>query len=139
MIMTRTSLLAPDGADDPSARRGAGFRVRSARALGRAATEPTRMSASSAAASQLCARNTWIRDPSGGEAVGDVLVLDVSPKSGDVLKGTAYDPKRKLGYSMTISASKDKLDTRGCIVGGLICKTVKLDATAPENSAYSST
>lgn len=71
----------------------------------------------------LCATNVWIRDTSKGEEVGDVLVMKVSQGAG-VLTGTAYDPKRKLSYSMKIAGSGDGLSTRGCIVGGLICKTV---------------
>lgn len=71
----------------------------------------------------LCATNVWIRDSSKGEAVGDVLVMKVSQADG-VLTGTAYDPKRKISYSMRISGSTDALSTRGCIVGGLICKSV---------------
>jgi len=52
------------------------------------------------------------------------LLADVPHTRPTSVFGTAYDPKRKLNYSMTISTAKDKLDTRGCIVGGLICKTV---------------
>ena len=72
----------------------------------------------------FCATNTWIRDSSKGESVGDVLIMKVKQGQGAVLTGTAYDPKRKLSYSMRISGSANALSTRGCIVGGLICKTV---------------
>lgn len=71
----------------------------------------------------LCATNTWIRDPSSGEAVGDVLIMKVSQAAGE-LTGTAYDPKRKLNFQMRISGSADTLKTRGCVVGGLLCKSV---------------
>ncbi|MBB5751513.1 DUF2147 domain-containing protein [Prosthecomicrobium pneumaticum] len=71
----------------------------------------------------LCATNLWIRDTSKGEAVGDVLIMDVEP-AGATLRGTAQDPKRGLRYSIRISRSGDRLQTRGCMLGGLLCKTV---------------
>lgn len=72
----------------------------------------------------LCATNIWIRDSSKGEAVGDVLIMKVKPTGSGALTGTARDLKRKLTYSLRISVSADTLKTRGCVLGGLVCKTV---------------
>jgi uncharacterized protein (DUF2147 family) len=72
----------------------------------------------------LCATNIWVNDPSKAEAVGDRLVMTVKADSSSKLTGTAFDPKRDLNYSMTIKVSPSSLVTTGCIVGGLICKTV---------------
>ncbi|MEW6632036.1 MAG: DUF2147 domain-containing protein [Pseudomonadota bacterium] len=71
---------------------------------------------------QLCATNLWIRDTSKGEQAGDKLIMTLKPKSGQVLVGKAYDPKRKLTYSMTLTVTQGGLSTRGCMVGGLVCK-----------------
>jgi uncharacterized protein (DUF2147 family) len=72
----------------------------------------------------LCATNLWIRDTSKGENVGDRLVMTLKPVSDSTLKGTAYDAKRGLTYSMTLKVAGKRLTTRGCIIGGLICKDV---------------
>jgi uncharacterized protein (DUF2147 family) len=72
----------------------------------------------------LCATNLWIRDTSKGEAVGDKLIMTLTPKSGTTLTGKAYDPKRNLTYSITLQVSGKSLKTKGCVVGGLICKDV---------------
>ena len=72
----------------------------------------------------ICATNVWIKDTSGGEEVGDKLVMAVKPKSDGVLVGKAFDPKRGLSYSMEITVRKDSLATRGCIIGGLLCKAI---------------
>ena len=72
----------------------------------------------------ICATNLWIRDSSGGESVGDKLVMTVKPKSVDTLSGKAFDPKRKLTYSIQMKVGKASLLTRGCVVGGLVCKNV---------------
>ena len=76
----------------------------------------------------LCATNLWIRDTSMGEEVGDRLVMNLKPTSSATLEGTAYDPKRKLSYSMTLRLDGKSLMTRGCVVGGLICKDVRWTA-----------
>lgn len=71
----------------------------------------------------LCATNLWIKDTSGGEAVGDRLVMDVKPE-GDKLAGTAFDAKRNRSYSIAITAQGATMSTRGCILGGVLCKSV---------------
>lgn len=72
----------------------------------------------------ICATNVWIRDTSKGEEVGDKLVMTVKPQSANVLSGKAYDPKRNLTYAITLKTGSNSLTTRGCVVGGLICKEV---------------
>lgn len=71
----------------------------------------------------LCATNLWIKDTSGGEEVGDRLVMDVKPE-GDKLSGTAFDAKRNRSYSIAITASGATMSTRGCVLGGILCKSV---------------
>jgi uncharacterized protein (DUF2147 family) len=72
----------------------------------------------------LCATNLWIKDTSHGEKVGDRLVMTVKPKSADTLVGRAFDPKRNLRYAIQVKVKKASLVTRGCIIGGLVCKDV---------------
>lgn len=72
----------------------------------------------------ICATNIWIGDTSGGENVGDRLVLTVSEGSAGTLVGTAYDPQRNLTYSMEMTIDARQLKTRGCILGGMLCKSV---------------
>lgn len=72
----------------------------------------------------LCATNVWIGDTSGGEEVGDRLVMTVAPDDRGRLAGTAFDPKRDLTYSIRIDVREAKLVTRGCILGGLLCKSI---------------
>jgi uncharacterized protein (DUF2147 family) len=81
-----------------------------------------------ACGSQICATNLWIGDTSGGEAVGDQLVMSLSPQPDGSLAGTAYDPKRDRRYSLTIRVSSDQLVTRGCLLGRFLCRDVKWTA-----------
>ncbi|MBD9446662.1 MULTISPECIES: DUF2147 domain-containing protein [unclassified Rhizobium] len=75
--------------------------------------------------SNICATNLWIRDTTKGEEAGDRLVMSLQPKSSDTLAGTAYDPKRDRTFSVTVRVSDKSLLTRGCILGGLLCKNVR--------------
>ncbi len=72
----------------------------------------------------LCAINVWIRDP-GDEKVGDRLVLNVKPTAPGVLEGAAFDPRRNLSFSSRITYSDSVMTTSGCVLGGLLCKSVK--------------
>lgn len=72
--------------------------------------------------SALCATNVWIRDTSKGEEVGDRLIMSLDRKSESKLAGTAYDPKRDRRYNITVIVGHDMLTTRGCILGGLLCR-----------------
>lgn len=73
---------------------------------------------------KICATNLWIGDTSKGEAPGDRLVMSLQQKSADTLAGTAYDAKRDRTYSITVQVSNNALVTRGCILGGLLCRDV---------------
>lgn len=72
----------------------------------------------------ICATNLWIGDTSKGEEAGDRLVMSLKPKSADTLTGTAYDAKRDRTYAITVQVSGKSLVTRGCILGGVLCKNV---------------
>ena len=74
--------------------------------------------------SKLCATNLWIKDTSKGEEVGDRLVMTLNRKSPTKLTGTAYDPKRDKNYAITLVVDSGSLITRGCILGGLLCRDV---------------
>ena len=73
---------------------------------------------------RFCAVNTWIRDPSKGEAVGDRLVMTLQPRDPVRLAGEAFDEKRGLKYSLLISVADDAMTTQGCVLSGIVCKTM---------------
>jgi uncharacterized protein (DUF2147 family) len=77
----------------------------------------------------VCATNLWIGDTSKGEEVGDRLEMSLKPKSAGTFSGTAYDPKRNLRYSITVTKQKSGLVTQGCVLSGVLCKNVRWTAT----------
>ena len=73
---------------------------------------------------KVCAVNLWIGDTSGGEEVGDRLVMTLARQGEGKFEGTAFDPKRGRSYAISITTSGDRLTTRGCILGRLLCRNV---------------
>jgi uncharacterized protein (DUF2147 family) len=73
----------------------------------------------------LCAVNTWIRDPAEGELVGDRLVLALQPRDHGALTGEAFDERRKLRYSLLISVHGNAMTTEGCLLSGVMCKSLR--------------
>jgi uncharacterized protein (DUF2147 family) len=73
---------------------------------------------------RFCAVNTWIKDPGNGEAVGDRLVMTLQPRDPVRLAGEAFDEKRGRKYTMLISVGQDAMTTQGCVLAGIVCKTM---------------
>ncbi len=69
----------------------------------------------------ICAINTWIKAGNRDEKVGDTLVMTVT-QADTTWAGKAYDPQRKLTYRLTMVVGEKTMTTRGCVLGGLICK-----------------
>lgn len=78
----------------------------------------------------ICAINVWIRDADKqDENVGDRLVFRIARKA-DAWHGTAYDPRRGLNLTATLKASGDRMETTGCALGGIICRTTQWTRSA---------
>lgn len=73
---------------------------------------------------RLCAVNTWTRDPSSGDAVGDRIVMTLRPRAATALAGEAFDEKRRLTYAVNISVDQDAMKTEGCLMAGVVCRTM---------------
>lgn len=72
----------------------------------------------------ICATNTWIKPGTEDEKAGDVLVLKVSKVSADSYSGSAFDPQRDRTYKIILDVGDSTMTTRGCVLGGLLCKDV---------------
>jgi uncharacterized protein (DUF2147 family) len=72
----------------------------------------------------LCAVNTWVRNPDKGELVGDRFVMTVKPRQPATLAGEAFDVRRGLTYTVQISVDQDAMTTKGCLVAGVVCRTM---------------
>jgi len=72
----------------------------------------------------ICATNTWIKPGTPSEKKDDVLVMTIAPVSDGHYEGSAYDPQRKMTYKMSLDVDGKSMTTKGCVLGGLLCKGV---------------
>ena len=72
----------------------------------------------------ICATNTWIKPGTPSEKTGDVLIMKIKPVSDSEYEGSAFDPQRDMNYGITVTVTEAKMTTKGCVLGGLLCKGV---------------
>lgn len=72
----------------------------------------------------ICATNTWIKPGTKSEKAGDVLVMSVKNDGTGNYKGKAFDPQRNMNYKLNMKVKGDSMTTQGCVLGGLLCKSV---------------
>ncbi len=71
----------------------------------------------------ICAVNTWTKDPYGQEKTGDRFIMTLVSTDSGHWTGSAFDPQRHLVYSMDVSLNGGQLTTHGCITGSSMCQT----------------
>jgi uncharacterized protein (DUF2147 family) len=71
-----------------------------------------------------CAFNTWIKPGTKGEKVGDKLFVKVSSSGPSFMKAEGFDPQRNMTYSMRIEIGARAMTTHGCVLGGLMCRSM---------------
>lgn len=88
-----------------------------------------------ACGSALCGTIVWLKKPdvdknNPNEAersrslVGVKVFFDMVPNGADKWAGKAYNPEDGRIYSGYMTLEGDKLTTQGCVLGGIICKSV---------------
>ena len=72
----------------------------------------------------VCGRVTWVRDADDPARVGQQVFFDMKPSGENAWAGTAFNPEDGRNYAGKMTMSGDRLVTAGCVLGGLICKSV---------------
>ena len=73
--------------------------------------------------SAVCGHVTWLRDPGNSPAkVGPRVFYDMKPDGGG-WTGSAFNPDDGRTYTGKASVSGSSMTTKGCVLGGLICKS----------------
>ena len=83
----------------------------------------------------LCGTIAWEQTPRNDEnnpdpakrsrpLVGVQVFFNMKPAGDNRWNGSAYNPEDGKTYSGGMTLEGDKLTTKGCVLGGLICKSV---------------
>lgn len=73
----------------------------------------------------MCGTISWLKDTSGPAKLGQRIFYDMKPNGAGKWSGSAFNPEDGKTYSGTMSLAGDTLTTAGCVMGGLICRSVK--------------
>ena len=73
----------------------------------------------------VCGAISWLKDPKNDPGkVGQQVFFDMKPSGDNIWKGSAFNPDDGKTYSGKLTLSGDRLVTAGCVLGGLICKSM---------------
>ena len=74
--------------------------------------------------SAVCGAITWVKDPKSPGKVGQQVFFDMKPAGDNKWTGSAFNPEDGKTYSGKMTMSGNSLNTAGCILGGMLCKSV---------------
>ena len=73
----------------------------------------------------LCGTLVWLRDGTDPNAkVGQRIFFDMKASGENAWNGSAFNPEDGKTYVGKMTVAGDRLTTSGCVLGGLICKSV---------------
>ena len=73
----------------------------------------------------MCGTIVWLKPGITTNAkIGQRVFYDLKPASANSWAGKAFEPASGSEYSGKVSVEGSSLSTAGCVLGGLICKTV---------------
>lgn len=73
----------------------------------------------------ICGTIAWLKDAEGPAKLGQKIFYDMKPSGTGKWSGSAFNPEDGKTYSGTMTLAGDTLTTAGCVLGGLICRSVK--------------
>jgi uncharacterized protein (DUF2147 family) len=72
----------------------------------------------------MCGSIIWLKDESGPAKIGQRVFYDMMPDGANKWAGKAFNPEDGKIYAGKMTLSGSSLTTAGCVLGGLICKSV---------------
>lgn len=73
----------------------------------------------------MCGTLAWLKDANGPAKVGQRIFYDMKASGPGKWSGSAFNPEDGKTYSGTMTVAGDTLTTTGCVMGGMICRSVK--------------
>lgn len=73
----------------------------------------------------MCGTVAWVKEGAKtASKVGMKVFFDMKPSGGGKWSGSAFNPEDGKTYSGTMTLKGNTLSAGGCVLGGLICKSV---------------
>jgi uncharacterized protein (DUF2147 family) len=74
--------------------------------------------------SNYCGTIVWLKSTDGPAKVGQRVFFDMAENGTNKWSGKAFNPEDGKTYSGTMTLNGRSLTTAGCVLGGMICKSV---------------
>lgn len=71
----------------------------------------------------ICGTVTWLKNPDSPGKVGQQVFFGMKPSGAGSWSGSAFNPEDGKTYSGSATVSGASLTTKGCALGGLVCKS----------------
>ncbi len=72
----------------------------------------------------FCGTLVWVKDPDGPAKVGQRIFYEMMPSGANTWAGKAFNPEDGRTYSGKLSLSGGSMTTSGCVLGGMVCRSV---------------
>jgi uncharacterized protein (DUF2147 family) len=72
----------------------------------------------------LCGTVSWVKDPIHSDQIGRKVFFDMKPAASGTWNGKAFNPEDEKTYTGKMILAGNSLTTSGCVLGGLICRSV---------------
>lgn len=72
----------------------------------------------------MCGIIVWLKDANGPAKIGQRVFFDMKADGPGKWQGSAFNPEDNKNYSGTMFLQGAQLKTSGCVLGGLICRSV---------------
>ena len=72
----------------------------------------------------ICGTIVWLKDADTPSKVGQRVFFDMKPNGENKWSGKAFNPEDGKTYSGTMTLAGRNLTTSGCVLGGIICRSV---------------
>lgn len=72
----------------------------------------------------FCGTIAWVKDADSPSKVGQRVFFDMKPSGANTWSGSAFNPEDGRTYSGKMTVSGSSMTTSGCVLGGMICRSV---------------
>ncbi len=72
----------------------------------------------------FCGSVIWVKDPDRASSIGKQVFFDMAASGPNSWSGKAFNPEDGRTYHGKMTLSGPSLTTAGCVLGGLICKSI---------------
>lgn len=70
-----------------------------------------------------CGTIVWLKHPEGPGKIGEQVFFGMGKTSANTFTGSAHNPEDGRDYDGYMTVAGNRLATKGCALGGMICKT----------------